>query len=77
MALVKLTGRVIEKNVGGTSKSARRAIVLQAPQGDYILRRAGGNAFRDAELVKLVGKRLKVSGERDGRTLFKPRPKIA
>lgn len=71
MAIVKnITGAVVEKQVGGASKSARLAVVLEAREGDFILRRPGGNAFSDPELQKLVGKQLRVSGDHDGHTLF-------
>lgn len=62
-------GTVVSRRVGGTSKSARQAVVLQSEDGDYTLRRAGGNPFHDPELVGLVGRRITARGVTDGSTL--------
>jgi hypothetical protein len=60
--LTELTGTVVEQQVGGSSKSAHSAIVLQSDAGDYILRRAGGNPFYDPTLAGLVGHSVRCRG---------------
>lgn len=63
-------GRVIKKPFAAGSKSARPAVILDTGEGELVLRRAGGNAFRDAELERLVGHRIKGTGHRTGYTLI-------
>ena len=60
---MKLRGQVFRKTVAKGSKSERLAVVLRTTQGDYVLRREGGNAFRDAELDGLVGRKIECEGE--------------
>jgi hypothetical protein len=63
-------GRVVRKLVGKGSKSEREAVVLRTETGDHILRRLGGNAFRDPELEKLVGKDVVCEGDVEDGTLL-------
>jgi hypothetical protein len=63
-------GRVVKKLVGKGSKSERKAIVLRTDGGDHILRRLGGNAFRDPVLEKLVGKDIVCEGDVENGTLL-------
>lgn len=58
----ELTGTVIEKEFGTGSKSEHRGIYLQTDEGDYQLRRVGGNPFSDPELKKLVGEKVRATG---------------
>jgi hypothetical protein len=52
----RITGTVARARLAPGSKSDRVGVVLRTARGDeYILRRAGGNAFRDETLEKLVG----------------------
>jgi hypothetical protein len=44
------------------SKSERAAVMLKTPQQDYVLRREGGNPFRDPELDDLVGHTIEGEG---------------
>ena len=60
---MKFSGKVIEKTVAKGSKSERLATVLRTDQGDYLLRREGGNAFRDEALVNMVGQRIECDAE--------------
>ena len=60
--ITELTGTVVEQQVGGSSKSARSAIVLKSGTGDYILRRAGGDPFHDPTLAGLVGHSVRCRG---------------
>ncbi|HEV7689417.1 MAG TPA: hypothetical protein VGO52_01270 [Hyphomonadaceae bacterium] len=58
-----LVGRVVTKPYALGSKSEREAVILQSKDGEYLLRRAGGNAMRDRQLLDLVGKTICVEGE--------------
>ena len=59
---VTLTGTVIEKVFGAGSKSEHNAVYLQTADGDYPLRRAGGNPFSDPELTRLIGEKVTATG---------------
>ena len=65
-----LVGRVIEKHVGGRSKSRHLAVVLSSDRGDFILRIPGGNPYDEPALRALVGKRIEATGDKDGHVLF-------
>lgn len=59
----QLTGRVAARPFAQGSKSAHTAVVLETDDGkSWVLRRMGGNAFRDEALDKLVGKRIRADG---------------
>ena len=60
---IELTGVVIEKAFGTGSKSEHTAIFLQTADGDYQLRRMGGNPFSDPELKNLVGEKVVARGK--------------
>jgi hypothetical protein len=62
MATLRLTGNVTLKKFAPGSKSEHDAVFLETAQGDYKLRRVGGNPFRDNELDQLVGKKISASG---------------
>jgi hypothetical protein len=55
-------GRVVVQSVARGSKSERTAVMLKTPQQDYVLRREGGNPFRDPELDDLVGHTIEGEG---------------
>lgn len=63
-------GRVVRKRVGKGSKSDHSAVVLETEDSDLVLRRRGGNAFRDPQLEELVGRRIRGTGRRSGSTLI-------
>jgi hypothetical protein len=63
-------GRVVRKQVGKGSKSDHSAVVLETEDSDLVLRRQGGNAFRDPQLEELVGRRIRGTGRRSGSTLI-------
>jgi hypothetical protein len=65
-----ITGRVVKKPFAAGSKSEREAILLVTEEGEYVLRRQGGNPFYDRELEKLVGKKIEVDGKIIGYTLM-------
>jgi len=59
---MQFSGRVIKKRFARGSKSERDAVWLVTDQGEFVLRRAGGNPFHDPELDKLVGRRVRCEG---------------
>ena len=64
-------GTVARRLVAPGSKSEREAIVLETTGGEeLILRRQGGNPFRDPELERLVGRRIRADGTVHGQTLI-------
>ena len=65
-------GKVVRKRVAAGSKSDRTAVVLinDSDSKEYILRRLGGNPFRDSKLDKLVGHELYCEGDLRGQTLI-------
>jgi hypothetical protein len=67
---MEFKGHVVKRPVAVGTKSEHHAVVLATPDGDYVLRRPGGNAFRDPELDRLVGKTLAVRGSLHGNLLM-------
>ena len=68
--MTELRGEVVKKVVAARSKSEHAAVVLVTSDGELLLRRAGGNAFRDPELDALVGKRICGQGDLAGTTFI-------
>lgn len=66
----QFSGQVTRQRVSPGSKSEREAVELVTDAGTYVLRRPGGNPFRDPELEALVGKRITGTGELRGHVLF-------
>jgi hypothetical protein len=66
----KFSGSVIKRAFGVGTKSEHDAIMLITDNGDYVLRRQGGNAFHDPALEELVGKKVQVTGTVTGYTLL-------
>ncbi|HKD67915.1 MAG TPA: hypothetical protein VKB84_13805 [Candidatus Binataceae bacterium] len=62
-------GKVTKKSFGKGSKSEHNAVYLETDTGDFVLRRQGGNPFRDPQLEQLVGKTIHCRGEARGYTL--------
>ena len=63
-------GTVTSESFAAGSKSEHRAVKLVTDRGSYVLRRRGGNAFRDPALEKLVGKTIECDGQVSGNTLI-------
>jgi hypothetical protein len=63
-------GRVVKKPFGVGSKSEHDAVMLVTDAGEFVLRRVGGNAFRDPQLDQLVGKSIAAEGTLHGYTLI-------
>lgn len=70
MALETFVGRVVRQLVAKGSKSERSAVQLVTAAGSFILRRPGGNPFRDPVLEGLVGKQIEGQGRRKGYTIY-------
>ena len=60
--LIELTGKLVRKQFGKGSKSEHDSIILESEKESYVIRRIGGNPFKDPVLEKLVGKKVKVTG---------------
>ena len=68
--MAAFTGKVVRRAFAAGSKSERMAVILETPEGDYVLRREGGNAFSDPVLEHLVGKRIVAEGTLHDYTLI-------
>ena len=67
----KITGTVTQELISPGSKSEHRGVILRTARGDeLILRRAGGNAFRDETLEALVGTTITGTGIVVGQTFI-------
>ncbi len=66
----KLTGTVRHSTVSPGSKSERKAYVLETSAGTYILRRQGENPFTGNFFETYLGKKITVTGDLEGLTLF-------
>ncbi len=60
---VEKIGQVVRRTVAKGSKSERMAVMLVTADGDFVLRRMGGNPFHDPDLEKMVGKTVRSEGE--------------
>lgn len=67
----RLTGAVVRKTVAKGSKSEHDGVVLLTPGGrEYVLRRSGGNAFRNPQVDALVGSSITADGLVGGQTFI-------
>jgi len=73
---MKIRGHVIKKKLYAGSKSEHEGLVLVTPQGEYKLRRQGGNSFWDEELTPLEGKEIECEGLLRGNQFIMTRWKI-
>ena len=64
------SGMVEKRRFGKGSKSERDAIFLVTADGDYVLRRQGGNPYHDPDLERLIGKEIRCTGVVTGYTLL-------
>jgi hypothetical protein len=67
---MQIRGQVVRHAVARGSKSARKALLLRSGSTEYLLRRQGGNAYRDETLEALVGKTIEAEGTLHERELF-------
>jgi len=73
---MKIQGHVIKKKLYAGSKSEHEGLVLVTPQGEYKLRRQGGNPFSDEDLTPLEGKEIECEGLLRGNQFIMTRWKI-
>ena len=66
---VQLSGKVVMKKASEGSKSERNAVFLQTENKSYVLRKMGGNPFKDTSLEIFAGKSITATGILD-RNLF-------
>ena len=59
---MKLRGRVTKRLLYTGTKSEHEGLVLLTPEGEFKLRRQGGNPFRDDTLASLEGKEIEGEG---------------
>ena len=59
---MKLQGHVSKKLLNKGTKSEHKGLVLVAPEGEFKLRRQGGNPFEDETLTALEGKEIEGEG---------------
>ena len=57
-----LRGKVVMSRYAAGSKSDHMAVMLSTPEGEFKLRRPGGNPFNDPELEGLVGQEIEGAG---------------
>jgi hypothetical protein len=67
---MEFTGSVVSKPFAVGSKSERTGIYLLTDQGEFLLRREGGNPFHDPVLEGLAGSRIACRGDLHGYTLI-------
>lgn len=63
-------GIVKRKVIRRGTKSEHQALVLVLPEGEYKLRRVGGNPFWDETLAPLEDQVISCTGELDGNEIF-------
>jgi hypothetical protein len=59
---MKLRGFVRKKILFKGTKSEHEGLVLVSPEGEFKLRRQGGNPFQDEALAGLEGKEIEAEG---------------
>jgi hypothetical protein len=65
-----IIGRVVKGPFAGESKSARDAVLIESDAGEFVLRRAGGNPFRDPALDAMVVKTIRATVVAHGYTFL-------
>ena len=66
----RFKGTVVKQVIGRGSKSEREGIQIVTDEGQYVLRRVGGNPFHDNVLEALEGKTIEGDGQVRGYTLM-------
>ena len=67
---MKTRGRVTKKKIYAGTKSEHEGLVLLSAEGEFKLRRQGGNPFWDEALVSLEGKEIECEGLLRGNQLI-------
>jgi len=67
----RISGNVARRSIAPGSKSEHVGVILRAQDGsEYVLRRMGGNAFRDSTLEDLIGETITAEGFVTGNTFI-------
>ncbi len=67
---MKFTGTVTKKLYAPGSKSEHDAVMIRIKEGEFLLKRVGGNPFLDPVLESLVGKTISCEGTLRETSLF-------
>jgi hypothetical protein len=59
---MKLRGRVTKRLLYSGTKSEHEGLVLLTPEGEFKIRRQGGNPFWDETIASLEDKEIEVEG---------------
>jgi hypothetical protein len=59
---MKLRGRVTKRLLYSGTKSEHEGLVLLTPEGEFKIRRQGGNPFWDETIASLEGKEIEGEG---------------
>ena len=70
---MNIRGHVIKKKLYAGTKSEHEGLALVTPEGEFKLRRQGGNPFWDEELAPLEGKEIECEGLLRGNQLIMAR----
>jgi hypothetical protein len=62
MKRATVRGTVVRRPYAAGSKSEHEAVMLVTDDGEFRLRRKGGNPFRDPALDELVGREIEAEG---------------
>jgi hypothetical protein len=65
-----ISGIIIKKKIGGTSKSAHTAFVLKTASEELKLRRVGGNPFYDKYFEDYENKSVQVTGTKSDNLFY-------
>lgn len=65
-----ISGTIIKKKLGGTSKSAHTGFVLKTASEELKLRRVGGNPFYDKYFENYENKNVEVTGVKTDNIFF-------
>ncbi|MFM9911367.1 MAG: hypothetical protein ACKVOW_18655 [Chitinophagaceae bacterium] len=60
---MKVEGEIYKKTVGKKSKTEYDALFIKTGRISYVLRQPGQSPFKNPELEKLIGKKIKAEGE--------------
>jgi len=67
---MKIQGHVTKKKLYAGTKSEHEGLVLVTSEGEFKLRRQGGNPFWDEKLASLEGKEIECEGLLRGNQLI-------
>jgi hypothetical protein len=67
---MKYEGKVSKKLYAPGSKSEHEAVMINLDEGEFLLKRVGGNPFVDPVLESLVGKTIRCEGTLKETSLF-------